>query len=60
MSLIQDKMPQEVSYNGVRLGIDMGGTLTKFLLLDDGEKRAVRDFLPYSCMVQTRDAYRQR
>lgn len=39
MSLIQDKMPQEVSYNGVRLGIDMGGTLTKFLILDDGAKR---------------------
>ncbi len=26
-------------FNGVRLGIDMGGTLTKFIVLEDGEKK---------------------
>ena len=32
-------MEKQFEYNGVRLGIDMGGTLTKFLVLDNGEKR---------------------
>ena len=32
-------MDKRFQYNGVRLGIDMGGTLTKFLVLDNGEKR---------------------
>ena len=60
MSLPQNKTSGQILNSGVRLGIDMGGTLTKFLILDDGEKRAVRDFLSYSCMVQARNAYRQR
>ena len=39
MSLPQNKTSGQILNSGVRLGIDMGGTLTKFLLLDDGEKR---------------------
>ena len=39
MNLIQNQTSKAVSYHGVRLGIDMGGTLTKFLILDDGVKR---------------------
>jgi glucokinase len=32
-------MERQFECRGVRLGIDMGGTLTKFLVLDNGEKR---------------------
>lgn len=32
-------MEKQFEYKGVRLGIDMGGTFTKFLILDNGEKR---------------------
>ena len=42
--------------NGVRLGIDMGGTLTKFLVLENGEKK-YEDSLPtpnVSCEEITR------
>lgn len=32
-------MEKHFENSGIRLGIDMGGTLTKFLILDNGEKR---------------------